>query len=176
MLIEPARAADLPEITDIYAHHVLHGTASYETEPPDLAEMESRFAKVTGAGWPWLVLREEGGAVLGYAYLTQFRDRAAYRYVCENSIYIRHDQRGRGLGRKLLEALLAEAERAGFRQMVAMIGGAEPGSIGLHAAAGFVHAGRLQAIGRKQGRWLDNVYMQIALGEGSQSAPPVEPA
>lgn len=175
MRIEPARPGDVPEITALYAHHVLHGTATYETVPPTEAEMAARLAKVADAGWPWLVARDPDGAVLGYAYASQFRDRAAYRFACENSIYIRHDRRGEGIGKALLLALLDAAQACGFRQMLAVIGGAEPGSIGVHAACGFVHAGRMHALGRKHGRWLDNVYMQIALGDGSSTPPPEEP-
>lgn len=175
MRIEPARPGDVPEITALYAHHVLHGTATYETVPPTEAEMAARLTKVADAGWPWLVARDPDGAVLGYAYASQFRDRAAYRFACENSIYIRHDRRGEGIGKALLLALLDAAQACGFRQMLAVIGGAEPGSIGVHAACGFVHAGRMHALGRKHGRWLDNVYMQIALGDGSSTPPPEEP-
>lgn len=175
MRIAPARSGDVPEIAALYAHHVLNGTATYETVPPTEAEMAGRLAKVTDAGWPWLVARDEAGALLGYAYASQFRDRAAYRYACENSIYIRHDRRGEGIGKALLTALLAAAEACGFRQMLAVIGGAEPGSIGVHAACGFVHAGRMHALGRKHGRWLDNVYMQRALGDGASTPPPEEP-
>ena len=176
MRIEPASLDDVPEITAIYAHHVLNGTASYETVPPGESEMAARMEKFIGAGWPWLVSRDDAGTVLGYAYVNQFRDRAAYRLTCENSIYIRHDRRGEGIGRALLALLLVEAERAGFRQMIAVIGGAEPASIRLHGACGFTQAGRLEAIGRKHGRWLDTVYMQRALGEGSATPPAEEPA
>lgn len=175
MRIEPAILADLPEITAIYAHHVVHGTASYETVPPDLAEMTARFERVERAGWPWLVSRGDDGGVHGYAYVTQFRDRAAYRYLCENSIYVQHDRRGEGIGRALLAILIVAAERAGFRQMVAVIGGAEPASIALHGACGFAHAGRVRAAGRKHGRWLDTVYMQRALGPGDTAPPDKEP-
>lgn len=176
MRIEPATLDDIAEIAAIYAHHVEHGVASYETVPPDPAEMAARLARVMQAGWPWLVARGDDGAMLGYAYASQFRDRAAYRYACENSIYIHHDRRGQGIGKALLTALLGAAEAAGFRQMIAVIGGAAPASIGLHAACGFAHAGRMRSIGRKQGRWLDNVYMQVALGEGDTTPPPQEPA
>lgn len=175
MRIEPASADDVAEIASVYGHHVIHGTASYETVPPTGAEMAERLAKVRRAGWPWLVARDADGAVLGFAYAAQFRDRAAYRYACENSIYIRHDRRGQGIGTALLRALIDAAAACGFRQMFAVIGGAEPGSIALHAACGFVPAGRMQAIGRKHGRWLDTVYMQLPLGEGSSTAPPEEP-
>ncbi|MFM5922785.1 MAG: N-acetyltransferase family protein [Novosphingobium sp.] len=175
MRIEPATSGDAAEIAAIYAHHVLHGTASYENAPPDDAEMAARMDRVRVAGWPWLVARDAGGAMLGYAYASQFRDRAAYRYACENSIYIRHDRRGEGIGKVLLSALVDAAAASGFRQMIAVIGGAQPASIALHAACGFAHAGQMRAIGRKHGRWLDNVYMQRGLGEGATTPPPEEP-
>jgi phosphinothricin acetyltransferase len=135
--------------------------------------MAARMAKVMGSGWPWLVARDADGAMLGYAYASQFRDRAAYRYACENSIYIRDDQRGRGLGKALLAALIEASEQLGFRQMIAVIGGAEPASVALHAALGFTHTGTMRSIGRKHGRWLDTVYMQRELGAGD-AAPPLE--
>jgi phosphinothricin acetyltransferase len=175
MLIRPATSADVAETTAIYAHHVRTGTASYEIDPPTEAEMAMRLAKVREAGWPWLVAVDQDGVLLGYAYASQFRDRAAYRFACENSIYVRDDCRGQGVGKVLLAALIDAAMANGFRQMVAVIGGAGPASIALHAALGFTHAGRLAAIGRKHGRWLDNVYMQRPLGSGSASPPEREP-
>jgi len=175
MRIEPACASDVAEIAAIYAHHVIHGTASYEIAPPDEAEMAARLAKVQTAGWSWLVARGEDDEVLGFAYFTQFRDRAAYRFVCENSVYVRDDKRGQGIGRALLALLIVAAERAGFRQMIAVIGGSEPASRRLHGACGFAEAGRLHAIGRKHGRWLDTLYMQRSLGEGDATPPEVEP-
>ena len=183
MQITPATLADAPACAAIYAHHVLHGTASYEIEPPDEAAMGARMAKVIDAGWPWLVARDpvlrqaqdEPGAVIGFAYASQFRNRAAYRFACENSIYVRDDRRGEGIGRALLALLIVEAERAGFRQMIAVIGGAEPASARLHAACGFDEAGRLEAIGRKHGQWLDTLYMQRGLGPGDATPPGEEP-
>jgi phosphinothricin acetyltransferase len=175
MKIRPVRAEDAPAIAAIYGHHVLHGTASYETAPPDAAEIARRIARVTATGGPWLVAESEAGELLGYAYAAQFRERAAYRFVCEDSIYIRDDLHGQGLGKALLSALIEASEAAGFRQMVAVIGGAAPASEALHASLGFVPAGRLQAIGRKQGRWLDTLYMQRPLGPGSSEPPPHEP-
>lgn len=171
MRIEPANTDDIAAIAEIYGYHVLHGTASYETEPPDVAEMTDRVAKVLDAGAPWLVARSEEGEVIGYAYASQFRPREAYRYACENSIYIRHDRRGEGIGRALLALLIVAAERAGFRQMFAVIGGAEPASVRLHGACGFVETGRMRSIGFKHGRWLDTVYMQRPLGEGDKTLP-----
>ena len=137
MQIRPARPEDCPAIAEIYAHHVLNGTASYETAPPDSAEMNRRMERVMGSGWPWLVAADDDGRLLGYAYATQFRDRAAYRFVCEDSIYIRNEARGQGVGTALLGALLEACAASGFRQMVAVIGGAEPASEALHARLGF---------------------------------------
>lgn len=173
--ITPASPADAAEMAEIYAHHVLHGTASFETTPPDAAEMAARMAKVLRPGWPWLVARGPDGALLGYAYASQFRDRAAYRFTCEDSIYIHRDWCGQGIGKALLAALIEACESFGFRQMIAVIGGAGPASIALHVALGFTHAGTMQAIGRKHGRWLDTVYMQRKLGAGDTAPPREEP-
>ncbi|MEY4951629.1 MAG: hypothetical protein RL299_53 [Pseudomonadota bacterium] len=173
--IAPASLSDAAEMAEIYAHHVLHGTASFETVPPDAAELARRMAKVLTPGWPWLVARGPDGAMLGYAYASQFRDRAAYGFTCEDSIYIRHDCRGQGLGKLLLEALIRACEAYGFRQMIAVIGGAGPASIALHAALGFTHAGTMRSIGRKHGQWLDTVYMQRPLGAGDSAPPDAEP-
>lgn len=160
--VRDAVEADAAAIADIYAHHVLHGTASYDTEPPSAEAMRAKIRSVLDQGWPFLVA-EVDRAVAGYAYATQLRDRPAYRFAAENSIYV-HPQRMRlGVGRALLEALIARASKCGFRQMVAVIGGAEPASIALHAACGFREAGRLHAVGWKKERWLDSVYMQRAL-------------
>ena len=174
--IAPAQLAHAAAIAAIYAHHVEHGTASFETDPPDPAEMAARMRKVLDAGAPWLVALSADGTVLGYAYASQFRDRPAYRLTCENSIYIAQDRRGQGLGTALLRALIDSASAAGFRQMIAVIGGGEPGSAALHAALGFVHAGRMHAIGRKHGLWLDTVYLQLPLGAGDSAPPIKEPA
>ena len=169
----PVRSAGLEDaeaFAAIYAHHVLHGTATYDTDPPSATDMRDKISLLLGRGWPILVA-EEAGTVVGYAYATQFRDRAAYAWACENSVYIRADRRGQGIGRLLLDALVSQSEAAGFRQMVAVIGGAEPASIALHAAAGFREVGRVAALGWKHGRWLDNVYMQLSLGEGACTPP-----
>lgn len=161
---------DIAAITTIYAHHVIHGSASYETEPPTAEQMGERLTTVTASGWPVLVA-ECDGEVAGYAYASQFRPRPAYAFACEDSIYVAADQRGRGIGRALLTALLNAAEQFGFRQMVAVIGGAEPASEALHRALGFVEVGRLPGLGWKHGRWLDSLYMQRALGPGNSTPP-----
>jgi phosphinothricin acetyltransferase len=165
-----ARQDDAAEIAAIYAHHVLHGTASYDTEPPSTDHIREKIRWVLGSGWPFLVAEDDGG-IIGYAYATQFRDRAAYRWTAENSIYVRADSVGHGVGKALLLELLERSEACGFRQMIAVIGGAAEASIRLHASCGFEQAGRIRAAGWKHGRWLDNVYMQKALGEGSTTSP-----
>ena len=139
-----------------------HGTASYDYEPPPVAAMRDKIRRIGAAGWPFIVADADGAAV-GYAYATQFRDRAAYRYTAENSIYVDPGWTRRGIGRALLEALIERAAAHGFRNMVAVIGGAEPASAALHAACGFEEVGRLKAVGWKQDRWLDSLYMQRAL-------------
>lgn len=170
-IIKPAIPADAPAVAAIYAHHVEHGTGSYDSEPRSIAATETLIADHDAKGWPFLIARDAGGAVLGYAYASQFRPRPAYAWACEDSIYIDPDAQGRGIGRALLDALILAAERAGFRTIVAVIGGAEPASIAVHAACGFAHIGQLAGMGWKHGRWLDNVYMQRALGDGTATPP-----
>ncbi len=171
-LITPATPDDAKPVAAIYAHHVAHGTATYDIEPRSALATAGLISAHRAKGWPFLVARGDDGTVAGYAYASQFRDRPAYAWACEDSIYIDPAWQGRGIGRALLEALLVAAEAAGFRTMIAVIGGAEPASVGLHARCGFAHAGRLDASGWKHGRWLDTVYMQRALGAGAASPPP----
>jgi phosphinothricin acetyltransferase len=171
MQVRQATEADVPEIQAIYAHHVLTGTGTFEEEPPSVEEMRDRLAKVVGHGWSWLVAVDETG-ILGYAYYTQFRDRSAYRYCAEDSIYVREDVRGQGVGKALVAQLIADAAGAGMRQMIAVIGDAEnAGSIGMHASLGFARAGTLKAAGIKFGRWVDVVSMQRPLGRGDSDIP-----
>ena len=172
--VRSAVAQDAPAVASIYAHHVAHGTASFDTKPRAVHETESKIAEYGERGWPFLVA-VDGGLVVGYSYATQFRDRPAYAFTCENSIYVAPTHQGRGIGTALLAALLASAEEAGFRQMVAVIGGAEPASFALHARAGFEEAGRMKSVGRKFGHWLDSLYMQRPLGLGDGQAPSIEP-
>ena len=162
--IRPATAADAPAVAAIYAWHVAHGVATFDIEAPGADSHAARIAECTAAGWPYLVAVADAD-VLGYAYAVQFRPRAAYRHTAEDSIYIRHDRRGAGIGRRLLGALLAASAAAGFRQMIAATGGPEPASLGLHRALGFREVGRLDAVGYKFGRWLDVVYLQRAIAE-----------
>lgn len=171
MLIRDAVPADLPAITAIYAHHVLHGAGTFEEVPPIEAEMATRIAEVQDQGWAWLVA-EEAGETLGFAYFSQFRPRSAYRFAAENSVYVRNDIRGQGVGKALVARLLEGADAAGFRQMFAVIGDSENvGSIGLHVSLGFRQAGVLRAAGVKFGRWLDVVFMQRAVGVGDSDVP-----
>ena len=161
-LIRDVTENDAAAVQAIYAHHVEHGTASYDYEPPLVDETLAKIRRITAAGWPFL-LAIRGGQIAGYCYATQFRDREGYRFTCENSIYVHVDWVGRGVGKQLLQTLLPRAASCGFRTMVAVIGGAEPASIGVHASCGFAEVGRLRGVGFKQGRWLDNVYMQRSL-------------
>ena len=171
MDIRDAKPADLPAITEIYAHHVLHGAGTFEEVPPSAEEMAGRVGAVQEQGWPWLVA-EEGGRILGYAYVAQFRARSAYRFAGEDSVYVRDDVRGQGVGKALVAELLERAEQAGFRQMFAVIGDSENvGSIGLHVSLGFRQAGVLKSAGIKFGRWLDVVFMQRSIGTGDRDLP-----
>ena len=134
--------------------------------------MRRRRADILARGLPYLVAEGGDGVVLGYAYASAYRPRAAYRNTAENSVYVRHDLVGRGVGRLLLAALLARCEALGVRQMVAVVGdSANLGSVRLHEAFGFRHIGTLSAVGRKHGRWLDTVLLQRALGEGDRTDP-----
>jgi len=170
--IRDSRDTDLQAIQAIYAHHVRHGTASFELEPPDLDEFRRRRAEVLRGGFPYLVAESADG-VLGYAYASPFRTRPAYRFTVEDSIYVDRDAIGRGVGRALLAGLIVRCEAGGWRQMVAVIGdSANVASIGLHAACGFRFAGVMRASGWKFGRWLDTVLMQRELGEGFAGPPP----
>jgi phosphinothricin acetyltransferase len=163
MNIRPATLADAPAIADIYAHHVLHGTGTFEEEPPNLDEITRRIEAVLSRGWPWLVAERDAG-IVGYAYAAMFRDRAAYRYSAEDSIYVRHNAVGGGIGRALLDALMVASAASGFRRMFAVIGDSgNEGSIRLHERAGFTMVGTLDDAGHKFGRDLDVVLMQRSL-------------
>ena len=141
---------------------MLHGTASYDLEPPPAEFHRGKIRRIMAAGWPFLVA-ELDGELAGYAYVTQFRDREAYRFTAEDSIYVHPERVRRGVGKALLQALLDRSAAYGFRTLIAVIGGAEPASMTLHGQHGFREAGRLTAVGLKFGRWLDSVYMQREL-------------
>lgn len=174
-VIRAATPDDAARIAAIYAHHVLHGTATFDTAPISAEAMADKIAAIAARNCPFLAA-EKDDWVVGYAYAAPFRDRPAYAGTVEDSIYLDPDSTGRGIGKALLLALIDACEAAGFRQIIAVAGGGEPASVALHAACGFTHAGTMRSVGRKFGRWLDTVYMQRALGPGD-SAPPVgEPA
>ncbi|QJU57938.1 N-acetyltransferase [Sphingomonas sp. AP4-R1] len=165
ILIRPVRQDDAAALATIYAAHVRHGTATFEVEAPDAEEMRLRVATVVSRGWPWIVA-ERAGEVIGYAYCGLFRTRHAYRFTCEDSIYVDADQVGTGAGRALLAGLIEAARAAGFREMIAVIGDADNrASIGLHEALGFDHAGVMRRVGYKFDRWIDVIYMQKCLVE-----------
>jgi len=171
MLVRPAAPQDLPAIQSIYAHHVLHGLASFEEEAPPLEEMRRRFAAVTGDGLPYLVA-EEKGEVLGYGYCTLYRTRSAYRYTLEDSVYVKQGRQCKGVGRAVLAALIDRCTALNYRQIIAVIGdSANTASIAVHASLGFVRAGNLRSTGYKFGRWVDSVLMQLPLGEGDGTKP-----
>jgi len=166
LTLRPARVADLPQITAIYALAVLNSAASYEYEPPTLEEITARFTAITGANFPYLVAQDDG-RVLGYAYASHFRTRPAYRFMAEDSIYIAPGEQGKGLGTLLLGELLARCEASGFKQMIAVIGDAANNlpSARLHSIMGFTECGRIRNSGFKFNRWCDTLLIQRALGE-----------
>jgi L-amino acid N-acyltransferase YncA len=164
--IRPAREADIAAVTGIYAYHVLHGLATFEVEPPSLAEMTRRYQSLIGKGYPYFVATLND-VVRGYAYAGSYRDRPGYRHTVENSVYVEHTHVGRGIGRPLLDAVIHQSEQLGYRQMLAVIGdSANIASIRLHEQCGFTLTGTFRAVGHKHGRWVDTVLMQRALGLG----------
>ena len=171
MQLRAARPDDAPAIQAIYAHHVLHGLATFEEEPPSSDEMRQRLLEVTARGLPYLVA-EEAGAVLGFGYCAPYRLRSAYRYALEDSIYVKYGHHRKGIGRAILAELILGCEQLEYRQLIAVIGdSAQAASIGLHASQGFVRVGVLRSVGYKFGRWVDTVIMQRPLGTGDGSAP-----
>ena len=171
LTLRPSTDADLPAITAIYAHHVSHGTGTFETTPPTQDDMAARRADVLAKGLPYLVA-ENDGRVLGFAYCQWFKPRPAYRYSAEDSIYLDPDAAGQRMGNKLLTELARQAEVAGVRKLIAVIGDSDNvRSIGVHRAVGFRHVGTIESCGWKFNRWLDIVLMEKSLGEGSRTAP-----
>ncbi len=169
--IELAQNQDLAEIQAIYAHHVLVGTGTFEVVPPSIEEIAERHAACVAAGYDWVAARDATG-VIGYGYYGAFRARSAYDWTVEDSVYVRDDVRGQGVGKALVSDLVARAEAKGFRQMLALIGDSDNvGSIGMHASLGFQRTGLIRACGVKFGRWLDVVIMQRALGAGDADVP-----
>ncbi|HEX2197141.1 MAG TPA: GNAT family N-acetyltransferase [Burkholderiales bacterium] len=171
MQVRPAQPDDIAAVHAIYAHHVLQGLASFEEEPPTAAEVRRRYDEVVARKLPYLVA-DFGGTVAGYGYCAPYRTRSAYRYALEDSIYVRPDAQGRGVGSALLAALIRQCEALGYRQLIAVIGdSAHTASIGLHEAQGFLRVGTLRSVGFKLGRWVDSVIMQRPLGRGDATKP-----
>lgn len=170
-ILRDARESDMPAVQAIYAHHVIHGTASFELEPPTLEQMLQRRADICANGLPYLVA-ERDGEVVGYAYATPYRPRPAYRFTVEDSVYVREGMAGFGIGHALLAAVIQHCTASGRRQMVAIIGNSEnSASIRLHTRLGFRQVGVFESVGFKHGRWLDTVIMQRDLGEGASTTP-----
>jgi phosphinothricin acetyltransferase len=170
-IIRSSQDQDLAAITAIYGHHVLHGTGTFEVDPPSQEDMRTRRADVLSKGLPYLVAAD-GERVLGFAYCNWFKPRPAYKFSAEDSIYISPEAQGKGLGRALLAELSAHAEKAGVRKLIAVIGdSANTGSIGLHLSVGFHHVGTLKSCGWKFNQWLDVVMMEKTIGLGD-SCPP----
>jgi L-amino acid N-acyltransferase YncA len=173
LLIRDSLPTDVPAIAAIYGHAVLHGTASFELDAPDIAEVARRRAVLVAARLPYLVAEDATGCVVGYSHAGIYRPRPGYRFTVENSVYVAPGCQGNGIGRALLPPLIDRCEQAGFRLMVAVIGdSANRASIRLHESCGFRHAGLLPAIGWKHGRWLDSVLMVRPLGPGASEPPP----
>jgi L-amino acid N-acyltransferase YncA len=176
IIIRGAGAADIRDITRIYADAVANGTATFEIEPPAEAEMARRQQQLVARGYPYLVA-ERAGAVAGYAYSGPYRERPAYNWCVEDSIYVAREFHRQGIGRLLLARLVTDAEALGFRQMIAVIGdSAQSASIGVHASAGFMPIGTLRSVGFKHGRWLDAILMQRSLGRGDATPPSIPSA
>jgi phosphinothricin acetyltransferase len=170
--IRPVEAGDLEAIARLYAHHVVHGLASFEESPPEPAEMRRRWSAIVDAGLPYVCATESSGLLLGYAYAGPYRPRSAYRFTVEDSVYVAPGAAGRGVGRALLRRLIEICTHLGKRQMIAIIGDSgNAASIALHRACGFELTGTFTAIGFKHGRWVDSVLMQRRLGPGSATLP-----
>jgi phosphinothricin acetyltransferase len=172
MRIRACEESDMRAVTEIYRHYVLHSPATFELVPPTFEEMRERYRSIQEGGFIYLVA-EQHGSVVGYAYISSYRARPAYRFTVENSVYVRSGHERRGIGRLLLQALLAECEGTPFRQMIAVIGdSANAASIELHRRLGFAPVGTFRAVGCKFGRWIDTVLMQKEIGEGDRTLPP----
>jgi len=171
LAIRDATPGDMGAVQRIYAHHVENGTATFEEAAPSVQEMRARLDHITSQGLPYLVA-EQDGVIAGYCYAGQYRQRVAYRYTLENSIYLDPDQAGKGVGKALLAALIRRCEQGPWRQMVAVIAGQDnKASVALHRSAGFSHVGIQPATGYKFGQWIDVVFMQRALGDGAGTQP-----
>lgn len=172
--VRDATEADLPAVTALYGREVLGGTATFELDPPSLAEMTARFAAVRAKGLPWLVA-EIDGVFAGYAYASPFRPRPAYRYGVEGSIYVEESARGHGVGRLLLTTLIKRVGAMGLRHVIGAVSDSatSQASIRLHRALGFRDVGVYRQVGWKFDRWLDVTLMQFDLAP--TGGPPAAP-
>jgi L-amino acid N-acyltransferase YncA len=170
VLVRDSLESDLAEIQAIYAHHVLHGTASFELTPPTLDEMRQRRADVVAKNLPYLVA-EQNGQVVGYAYVTLYRPRPAYRFTVEDSVYVRDGLTGQGIGSLLLAQIIEICTENGYRQLMAVVGDASPPSVSLHQRHGFTLAGTFKSVGYKFGAWRDTAMLQRPLGDGDSTDP-----
>ena len=172
VLVRDSLESDVAEIQAIYAHHVLHGTASFELTPPTLDEMRQRRADVVAKNLPYLVA-EQNGQVVGYAYVTLYRPRPAYRFTVEDSVYVRDGLAGQGIGSLLLSEIIKICTAKGYRQLMAVVGDASPPSVSLHQRHGFTLAGTFKSVGYKFGAWRDTAMLQRPLGDGDSTDPAV---
>lgn len=171
MIVRPARLKDVPAIAEIYHHHVIHGFGTFEEAPPSVEDMTARLRVVQDKDMPWFVV-EEDRAIVAWAYAAQYRDRSAYRFTVEDSVYVAPEMRGKGYGRAALEAVIKACEAKGMRRVIAVIGDSRnEASIGLHHALGFIPCGLLPSVGFKGGRWLDVMLMQLPLNGGDETKP-----
>lgn len=171
-MIRAAAPGDAAAIAAIYAPHVLAGIVSFEVDPPDAAAIGARMAS-SGGFYPWLVAEGADGAVTGYAYATRFRERAAYRFVVETSIYVADGAQRRGVGRGLYATLIETLRAQGFVHAIGALALPNAASVALHEALGFRAAGTYREVGFKQGQWIDVGIWQCTLNR--PAVPPVEP-
>jgi L-amino acid N-acyltransferase YncA len=171
MIVRSATLRDAFAIAGIYGHHVVHGVGTFEEAPPSPADIAERMKAVLDAGYPWVVV-EEDGHIVAYAYAGAYHRRSAYRYTAEDSVYVADDERGKGYGRAALAAVIDACEAMGLRRLLAVIGDSQnEGSIALHRSLGFAFCGTLPAVGYKAGKWLDVVFMQLPLNGGDRGQP-----
>jgi L-amino acid N-acyltransferase YncA len=163
-VIRPATVQDLPSVREIYNHYVMNSTVTFDETAMTLGELRRKFAHVTKLGMPFLVAQSPSGQLLGYAYVTPWKEKAAYRYTVEDSIYLGPASTGKGLGRPLLQAMLDASKAAGIKEVIAVIAdkGADA-SIHLHKEFGFKDIGHMGKVGFKFDRWLGTVLMQKSL-------------
>lgn len=163
MQLRPVDFADAAAIAELYGHYVRTHPATFELDPPGATEIARRIEKVLRGGYPFWVACDDT-RLLGYAYASEYRERPAYNKTVENSVYVAHDAGKRGIGRALMERVIDDCRKAGYREMIAVIGdSANAPSIALHTKLGFVHIGVFKNVGFKLGRWLDTVLMQRTL-------------